>query len=92
MKSWIRLFRALANKTRLKIIVLLADGRERTVSSISREVHVTFHGTSRHLRLLSGLDILTDEGKDGHVYYRINGMMPRNARRALDLFLRGSKS
>jgi len=87
MKRWTQVFRALANMSRLRIIKLLSDGRERHVSGIAQQIHVTFRGTSQHLILLSNLNILKNEGRDGHVYYSLNDRMPKDAKRAIALFL-----
>lgn len=88
MKRWIQIFKALGNKSRLSIIALLADGRERTVSEIAASIHVTIKGTSKHLILLHNLDILTNNGKAGHVFYAINDKMPKDIRSAINLFLK----
>lgn len=88
MRRWTQIFKGLANITRLKIILLLSDEAERTVSEIAREVHVSFKGASRHLRLLSALDILTEEGKDSHVFYAINRKMPPDMQRAVNIFVK----
>ena len=88
MKRWTQIFKALANFSRLRIIKLLADGKERTVSMIAKEIHVSFKGTSRHLGLLYNLDFLKNEGKDGHVFYSINPGMPKDVRRGINVFLK----
>jgi DNA-binding transcriptional ArsR family regulator len=88
MKRWTKILKVLANYSRLSIVKFLADGKERTVSEIAREIHVTFRGTSRHLNLLYGLGILKNEGKMGHVFYSVNSNMPKNAKRVIDLILK----
>ncbi len=55
---------------------------------IAKEIHVTFTGTSKHLILLHNLDVLKNDGKDGHVYYSLNVSMPKDARRAVGLLLK----
>lgn len=88
MKHLVQIFKALGNVSRLRIVKLLSDQRERTVSQIGREIHVTFKGTSRHLNLLYALDILKNEGKAGHVFYSLNPKMPSAARKAIELILK----
>jgi len=88
MKRWTQIFKALANINRLRIIRLLADGDERTVASVAREIHVTFKGTSQHLILLHNLDVLRNVGKAGHVFYSLNREMPADVKRAVDLMLK----
>lgn len=88
MKRWTQIYKALANINRLKIIELLAGSGPMIVSDIAREIDISLKGTSKHLILLHGLDILTARGKDGHVYYDYNRAMPSDARRAIEVFLR----
>jgi DNA-binding transcriptional ArsR family regulator len=88
VKQLIQIFKSLGNVSRVRIIKLLSDGVERTVSQIGREIHVTFKGTSRHLNLLYALDILKSEGKGGHVFYSLNQNMPRDARKVIDLVVK----
>jgi DNA-binding transcriptional ArsR family regulator len=88
VKHWVPILKVLGNVSRLRILKFLSDGKERTVSDIAREIHVTFHGTSRHLNLLSALNILSNEGKAGHVFYSLNPKMPAAARKAVDLVLK----
>jgi len=88
MKRWTQIFKALANTNRLGIIKLLSDGKERHVSDIAASIHVSLPGTSRHLILLSNLDILNSTGKDGHVYYCANPQLPIDLKKSLELFLK----
>jgi len=88
MKRWTQIFRAMANANRLKIIKLLSDGAlEQTVGEIARGIHVTFRGTSQHLRLLHGLDIVNSNGRNGHVYYSLNRNLPADLKKVIDIFL-----
>ena len=88
MKRWTQIFKALANINRLKVIELLADRPRMTVTQIAHELDISFRGTSRHLILLHGLDILTSQGKDGHVYYSLNRSLPPDIKKVVDDFLR----
>lgn len=92
MKRWTQIFKVLANTSRLKILVLLSDGEARNVSDIAREIHVTFKATSRHLGLLYNLDLLTNDGRDGHVFYGFNQNMPKDARQVVDIFIKRNKT
>ena len=88
MKRWTQIFKALANINRLKIIKLLFGSQPMTVADISREIRVSFKGTSKHLILLHNLDILNSEGKDGHVYYSFNNDMPPDIEKIVKIFLK----
>ncbi len=92
MKRWTQVYKALANISRLRIIKVLSDGGERSVSEIAKEIHVTFKGTSKHLRLLYNLDVVSSDGKAGHVFYSLNSKMPKDMKQAVDLVLRSSPS
>ena len=88
MKRWTQIFKALANINRLKIIELLASRGPMIVSDIAEEIDISPKGTSKHLIILHGLDILTARGKDGHVYYDYYRSMPADVRRAIEVFLK----
>ena len=88
MKRWTQIFKALGNINRLKIISLLSDRAAMTVSDISHELEISFRGTSQHLILLHGLDILTSVGREGHVYYGYNRAMPSDIKRIVEIFLK----
>jgi len=87
MRRWTQVFKALANINRLKIIKLLSDGRILNVSDIADEIGISPNATSKHLILLSNLDVLESEGKEGHVFYKSNSKTPADIRKAIDLFL-----
>lgn len=86
MKRWTQIFKALANINRLKIIKLLADHGPMTVSDIAAEIGISLKGTSKHLILLDNLEVLASQGKSGHVYYSFNFDVPKDFRKAIDLF------
>ena len=88
MKRWTQIFKALANINRLKIIKLLFEGQPMTVADVSREIRASFKGTSKHLILLHNLDVLSNQGKDGHVYYSCNHDMPSDIEKIVKIFLR----
>lgn len=88
MKRWTQIFKALANINRLRIIDILAKGMPLTVTQISDELEISFRGTSRHLLLLHGLDILTSQGREGHVYYSYNRNMPSDVKKIIKDFLK----
>ena len=90
MKRWTQIFKALGNINRLKIIKLLSDRAPMTVSDISHELEISFRATSQHLIILHGLDILTSQGKEGHVYYGFNRGLPGDTKKGVDVFLKAS--
>lgn len=72
MTEWAKIFKALSNENRLKIIQLLHRRRAMTVTGVSEQVKLSFKATSKHLIMLSQLGILHYEARDGKVYYSLN--------------------
>lgn len=87
MKRWILIFKALSNINRLKIIKILSGGKNLTVSGISEKIGISLNATSKHLIILSNLDVLESQGKDGHVFYKLNPNLPRDIKRSISLFI-----
>lgn len=71
-KSWVKVFKALGNEGRLKILKFLLDDRERTVSEIKNEIGISLKATSKHLIMLDNLGFVESAGKKGHVFYKID--------------------
>lgn len=72
IKLWVKVFKALGNEGRLKILKLLLDGEERTVSEIKNEIEISLKATSKHLISLDNLGFLESSGKKGGVWYKID--------------------
>jgi len=87
MKRWTLVFKALSNINRLKIIKLLADGRSLNVTEIANALKISLKATSKHLIILTNLDILENSGKHGHVFYRLNQNPPHDLKKAINLFI-----
>ena len=87
MKRWEKLYKALANLSRLSIIRFLSDGEERTVTDIAAHIHVLMSGTSRHLSVLENVGIIESIGKEAHVFYYLNPKMPADAEKVVRHFL-----
>lgn len=87
-KEWAKIFKALGNENRIKIIELLSHKHKMSVSEIKRALGISFKWTSVNLNNLKRVGILESEGRKGQVFYYINPKIPGSARRALRLFLR----
>ncbi|MDP3784706.1 MAG: winged helix-turn-helix domain-containing protein [bacterium] len=72
IKTWVKTFKALGNEGRLKILKLLFDGKERTVTEIKDEIGISLKSTSKHLVSLDNLGFLESSGKRGRVWYKID--------------------
>jgi len=71
MKELERNLKALANRRRLAILAYLKKNREAPVAEISNEIHLSFKATSRHLAVLSAIDIVEKEQRSSRVFYRL---------------------
>ncbi|QQG42409.1 MAG: winged helix-turn-helix transcriptional regulator [Candidatus Giovannonibacteria bacterium] len=72
IKTWVKIFKALGNEGRIKILKFLFDGKERTVSEIKDEIGISLKATSKHLISLDNLGFLESSGKNGRVWYKID--------------------
>jgi DNA-binding transcriptional ArsR family regulator len=66
------LFRLLSDKTRLNILMLLADG-ERNVSSLCEQLQLPQPTVSHHLSLLRMSNVLGSRRDGKQVFYALNG-------------------
>jgi ArsR family transcriptional regulator len=71
MKNAARLFKALADETRLKILWLLMGQEELCVCDIMGVLGITQSKASRHLRYLFNAGLVTDRREGLWMYYRI---------------------
>lgn len=88
LKWWTRLFKGLANISRLRIIVLLSKDGPLPVGEIARQIHVSIKGTSKHVLQLHGLGILDRNGRNGQVFYSLHKIIDSPTRSILDKILR----
>jgi ArsR family transcriptional regulator len=72
MKKVARLFKSLADETRLKILWLLLGQEELCVCDIMGVLNITQSKASRHLRYLFHLGWVTDRRDGLWMYYRIS--------------------
>src|SRR6476661_1523419 len=72
------LFRLLSDKTRLNILMLLADG-ERNVSHLCDELQLPQPTVSHHLGLLRMNNIIGNRRSGKQVFYGLNGRVDASA-------------
>jgi len=77
-----RLYRALGDQTRLRILRLIAH-QPRSTQELAPLIALTEAGVSRHLRLLAGVGILTTRREGYYVVYSIAPDAPTEVRSAL---------
>ena len=67
-----KILKAVANKRRLAILRYLKYSKEISVGEIASEIKLSVKATSKHLAILSALDILEKEQRNLQVFYRIS--------------------
>ena len=75
MKQTVRLIKALAEETRLRIVALLAGG-ELCVCDLTNALKLPQSTVSRHLALLKNAGITADRKAGTWVYYRLDDSDP----------------
>jgi len=70
VKNEVKIFKALADKTRLRIVEFLKNG-ERCVCEIIPITDKSQPAVSQHLRILSEANILESRKEGTNIYYRV---------------------
>ena len=71
MQEWVKIFKALSDETRIKIIDTLLK-RGFCVSALARELDTSEAAVSQHLKLLKGAGLVLGEKRGTYTYYRVN--------------------
>lgn len=66
-----KVFKAVANENRLRILKVLMDERAREIGEIANEVNLPYKTTARNLKILEKYDFLKSNVNSGIVYYQI---------------------
>lgn len=72
----LQLFKALADQTRLHIILLLRDKGELCVCELTSALQESQPKTSRHLAMLRESGLLSDRREGKWIHYRLSPHMP----------------
>ena len=75
MKEAADIFKALSEECRLRILAMLADGREVCVCKLTEVLKSTHSKTSRHLAYLKRTKIVSARRKGQWMYYKLNPKM-----------------
>jgi ArsR family transcriptional regulator len=76
MVSPLEFFKSVADDTRLRCLLLLAEGKELRVSEIIEALGESQPKVSRHLAHLRGNNLLQDRRQGQCVYYRLHPELP----------------
>ena len=71
MRDLEKILKALANRRRLAIVKYLKKQGEKSVGDIASEIKLSFKSTSKHLRILSAVDIVEREQKSLQMFYSL---------------------
>jgi ArsR family transcriptional regulator len=72
MKDLARIFRALADETRLQMLALILHEGELCVCDCMQVLDIGQSKASRHLRYLANVGLLDDRRQGAWVYYRVS--------------------
>ncbi|MCK4891639.1 MAG: helix-turn-helix transcriptional regulator [Candidatus Pacebacteria bacterium] len=67
-----KILKALANQRRLAILKFLKSKKEASVGDIASEINLSVKATSKHLYILSSIDILEKEKKSLQIFYKLS--------------------
>ena len=88
IKEWATIFRGMGNPNRLRIIKILSETGELSVSELAKELKITLKNTSRNLLILQNLGIVEFQGKIGRVYYSLNLRIERDISQIINVVLK----
>ena len=88
LKQWATIYRGLGNPNRLRILRILSEVKQFSVSELAKELEITIKNTSRNLGILSNLDLVEFTGRHDRVYYRLNPKMAEDIRQILRITFR----
>lgn len=83
-----RLFKALADETRLRIVALLSHG-ELCVCHVVTALEITQPNASRHLAILRNAGVVTGERRGSWVYYKLEDQADAKAQAVLKSLMDG---
>src|SRR5438445_5766531 len=88
LEPLVELFKLLSDKTRLNILIILAQG-ERNVSSLCDELGLPQPTVSHHLGLLRLRSLITNRRNGKQVFYGLNGSVEPGSGNGLDISVEG---
>jgi DNA-binding transcriptional ArsR family regulator len=80
-----KILKALANRRRLAILIYLKRNKEAPVGEIASEIHLSFRATSKHLGILSAVDIVEKDQRSLRMFYRLASNQKPPARHIISL-------
>lgn len=84
-QNYEKVFKALGNSRRLDIIAYLLKHKEASVGDIANNIKLSFKATSKHLILLSTINILKKEQRNLLVFYYINSSVSKGIKSIINI-------
>ena len=75
-----RVFKALANRRRIAVILHLKKEKEASVGEIAGAIRLSIKATSKHLSILTNANVLDKEQRSLQVFYKLSVDMPSATR------------
>ncbi len=72
MKKTEKILKALANFKRLCIVQVLRDSKEKFVGEIADDIDLSIRATSKHLKILSAVDIVEKDQRGPQIFYTLS--------------------
>jgi DNA-binding transcriptional ArsR family regulator len=85
MKNMEKILKALANRRRLAILKYLKNHREAPVAEIAGAIKLSFKSTSKHLVILSAVDLVEKEQRSLQMFYRLSNDIASPARAIISI-------
>ncbi|MCK5302396.1 MAG: helix-turn-helix transcriptional regulator [Candidatus Thorarchaeota archaeon] len=78
LEALVRIFKALSDQSRLRIIALLAEDRRRSVSEVANELGMSISSVSHHLSILGNLGFVGKKRNGKRVYHSLDDQCVRD--------------
>ncbi len=78
LEALVRIFKALSDQSRLRIIAILAEDRRRSVSEIANELGMSISSVSHHLSILGNLGFVRKKRNGKQVYHSLDDQCVRD--------------
>jgi len=78
LEALVKIFKALSDQSRLRIIALLAEDRRRSVSEVANELGMSISSVSHHLSILGNLGFVGKKRNGKQVYHSLDDQCVRD--------------
>lgn len=86
-KDWAKIYKALGNENRIKIIKMLHPSHKLSVTEIQHKLGISYRWVSINLNNLKRVGIVESEGKQGRVFYYLNPSLSQTIHNTIQIFI-----